>query len=355
MVTPIDKKTDDKNFVLNFRPINVLDCFSKVYENILKTQLVEKMNNLFFSFISAYREAYNTQHVRIKLIEEWRKNLDNNDFIGAVLMDLSKAFDCIPHDLVIAKLAAYGFIKKMICYIYSYLKSRKQCVSVNNINSTLEEIISGVPQDSIVGPILFNIFFNDFFYFILVASAHTFADDDNLSSFAKTIENLISILESESEIVINCFKDNHMIVNPGKFQAIVFDNHKGNHTNQIINIDQKEIKAVSKVRLLGIEIDDKLYFNHHINNICKSASNQLNALIRLKHLLGFEERKVLINTFVMLNFNYCSLVWNFSSAQSLNKIENLQKRALRVLLNDYDSTYEHLLEKSGYPNMNLRR
>ena len=130
-VTPIDKKTDEKNSVLNFRPIGVLNCFSKVYENILKTQLVEKINNLFSPFISAYRESYNThayresyntQHV---LIEEWRKNLDNNYFIGAVLMDLSKAFDCILHDLIIAKLAAYGFDKKMIYYIYSYLKSRK--------------------------------------------------------------------------------------------------------------------------------------------------------------------------------------------------------------------------------------
>ena len=112
---------------------------------------------------------------------------------------------------------------------------------------------------------------------------------------------------------------------------------------------------VSKVKLLGIEIDDKLNFNHHVSNICKSASNQLNPLIRLKHLLGFEERKVLVNTFVMSNFNYFSLVWNFSSAQSLNKIENLQKRALRILLNDYDSTYEDLLEKSSYPNVNLWR
>ena len=151
------------------------------------------------------------------------------------------------------------------------------------------------------------------------------------------------------------FKNNHMIENPGKFQAIIFDKHKGNHTNRIININQKEIKAVAKVKLLEIEIDEKLNFNNHINNICKSTSNQLSALIGLKHLLGFMERKVLVNTFVMSNFNYCSLVWNFSSAQSLNKIENLQKRALRFLFNDYDSTYEDLLEKSGYPNMNLRR
>ena len=287
---------------------------------------MEKMNNLFSPFNSAYRESYNTQHVLIRIIEEWRKDLHNNLFIGTILMYLSKAFDCLPHDLVIAKLAASGFEKNMICYIYSYLKSRKQCVSVNNIKSTFEEIISGVPQGSIVGPILFNIFFNDFFYFILVASAHNFADDNTLSSFAKTIENLVSILESESEIAINRFKINHMIVNLGKFQAIIFDEHKGKSTNRTININQKKIKAVAKVKLLETEIDDKLNFNHHINNICKSASNQLNVLIRLKYLLGFKERKVLVNSFVISNFNYCSLVWNFSSAQSLNKIENLQKR-----------------------------
>ena len=237
-----------------FCPISVLYCFSKVYENTLKIRLAENMNNLFPHFISTYRESHNTQHVLIRLTEEWRKNLGNNYFIGAVLINLSKAFDCISHDLVTAKLAAYRFAENMICYIYSYLKIRKQRVNVNNIKSTFEEIISGVPQSSIIGPILSNIFFNDFFYFILLTSNHNFADDNTLSSFAKKIENLISILESESEIVINWFKDNYMIVNAGKFKAIIIDKHKGNHINQIINIDQEEIKAVSKVVLLAIEL-----------------------------------------------------------------------------------------------------
>ena len=116
-VTPIDRKTDDKSSVLNCCPISVFNCFSKVQENILKTKLVDKMKNLFSPFISAYRESYNTQHVLITLIEECRKNLYNNYFIGADLMDISKAFDCISHDLVIAKLAANGFDKNMICYI----------------------------------------------------------------------------------------------------------------------------------------------------------------------------------------------------------------------------------------------
>ena len=109
------------------------------------------------------------------------------NLIGTVVIDLSKTFDCIPHDSVIVKLVAYGFHKNMIIYIYSYLKNIKQCVSVNHVNSAFEEIILGVLQGSVVGPILFIIYFNDFFHFILVASAHNFADDNTLSSFDKTI------------------------------------------------------------------------------------------------------------------------------------------------------------------------
>ena len=111
-----------------------------------------------------------------------------------------------------------------------------------------------------------------------------------------------------------------MIVNLGTFQAIIFHKHKGNHTNQIINIDQKEIKTVSKVKPFGIEIDDELNFNQDINNICESASNQLSVLITVKHHFRLKEKDVL----VMSHFNYCFLVWDFCATQSLNKIENLQ-------------------------------
>ena len=99
----------------------------------------------------------------IRLVEEWKKHLDNNEVVGGVLIDLSKAFDCIPHDLLIAKLSAYGFDKTALKYIYSYLKKRQQCVRINNIYNGFEEIISGVPQSSIVGLILFNALLNDFY------------------------------------------------------------------------------------------------------------------------------------------------------------------------------------------------
>ena len=122
-----------------------------------------------------------------------------------------------------------------------------------------------------------------------------------------------------------------------------------------MNIGNEKIGSLSAVKLLGTEIDDKLNFNNHINTICRSAANQLNALIRLRRFLGIEERKALIQSFVLSNFNYCPLVWMLSSVKSLNEIENLQKRALRFMLSDYESSYDELLSLSGSCAINVRR
>ena len=159
----------------------------------------------------------------IRLVEEWKKYLDNNEDVGeeweGVLMDLSNAFDCIIHDLLIAKLSASGFDKTTLKYIYSYLKKRKQCARENNIHSGFEEIISGVPQGSIVGPILIKAFLNYFFYDIENASVHNSGDDNTLSCFAKTVKGLINLLKEESEVEINCFSSNKIIINPDKFRS----------------------------------------------------------------------------------------------------------------------------------------
>ena len=131
-VSPLDKHTDKEYSVCNFRPVSVLNISSEMYGKVLKNMLVEKMNDLFSPLVAAYRENYNTQNVLIRLLEEWRLYLDNNYFVGAVMVDLSKMFDCIPHDLLIAKLEAYRFDNNTIRYVYSYLKNRKQCVKINN-------------------------------------------------------------------------------------------------------------------------------------------------------------------------------------------------------------------------------
>ena len=136
-------------------------------------------------------------------------------------MDLSNAFDCIPHDLVIAKLAAYGIERETLRLIYFYLKGRKHCVKINNTYSDYNEIISSVPQGSILGPILFNLSINDLFFFIAIASMHNFADGNTLSAWGETVSKLIETLESESNIAIDWFIKNKMIID--KIKAIILD------------------------------------------------------------------------------------------------------------------------------------
>ena len=254
------------------------------------------MNQHISNLVSAYRKNNSSQHVLIRLLEEWKKCLDNNYAVGGVLMDLSKAFDCVLHDLLIAKLDANGINENLLACLHSYLSSKKQCVGINNVTSDFETIISEVPQGSIVGPILFNCFFNDFFYFIEKASVHNFTDDNTLSMFEETIQNLIALLENESNTAIEWFQNNKMMVNSGKFQAFIIDIKKKCHTNETLKIRDKIIKALSSVKLLGVQIDEQLNFNLHISNICRSAANQLDALIRLKHFLDFEEKKILVTS-----------------------------------------------------------
>ena len=145
-VVPLDKGKPDKNDISNFRPVSLLNTFSKFCERVIKGQLVLSMENYFSPLASVYRKNYSTQHVITHLAEEWLEHLDENFVVGAVLTDMSKAFDCIARDLLIAKLAAYCFSDTALRYVYSYLSNCKQCVYINNTYSNYQKIIFGLPQ-----------------------------------------------------------------------------------------------------------------------------------------------------------------------------------------------------------------
>ena len=185
--------------------------------------MLDHVNKIVSKHITAYRKGHSCQNVLLKLTEDWRKYMDQNKIVGGLLMDLSKAFDCLPHDLLIAKLQAYGFERNTLHIFYSYLKNRKQAVKINGVLSDFLEILSGVPQGSILGPILFNIFINDFIYHMenTAADIFNFADDNTLSAATNTIKELKQILDEAAKQSIIWLDQNNMIANPDKFKSIV--------------------------------------------------------------------------------------------------------------------------------------
>ena len=164
--------------------------------------------------------------------------------------------------------------------------------------------------------------------FITKAPLRNCANDNTVSAYSSELNLLIYILIEESQTTINWLKTNHMRVNPKKILAMLVSKRKNSIPEDFtICINDVDIKPKNSVRLLGITLDNKLNFKNHIRSICKSASCQLNALFRLENFLGFKERKILIESFVSSNFNYCPLVWHFCNQKPLQKVENLKNRA----------------------------
>ena len=228
-------------------------------------------------FIFAYRSRYSSQHVLLRLIEEWRKSLDENKVVGTILMDMLKAFDCLSHDLLIAKLEAYGLDRGALKLLLPYLNNRKQSVKVKGVRGILQLIKNGVPQGSILRLILFNIFINDL-YCVLQSDLHNFADDNTISAISETVSSLVNSLTDKANKAVDWFHVNKMIVNPEKFKAILLTKSKENTAGYPIMLRGHEIESEDLVTLLGVTIDYKLSFVNHIQELCKRASVLLNTL-----------------------------------------------------------------------------
>ena len=214
------------------------------------------------------------------MIETWKKHLNKGEKKEIILMDLSKAFDTINHSLLLAKLDAYGFSRTSLKLMQSYLCNRQQRISINGSFSDWIELMAGVPQGSILGPLLFNIFLNDIFIFISKCNLCNYANGNTLFSTGKDLNRIRRNLEMELMILHQWFHENHMTLNPGKCHYMVIGSRDLSHE---IMLNNNQITSSNEEKLLGIFLDSKLNLQNHIGSLCRKAGQKISTLARLKN------------------------------------------------------------------------
>ena len=342
-MAPIHKKLETV-YKENYRGVNVLPIVSKVFERIMDRQINEYIEQYLSKWLCGYRKGYNPQHATLIMVENWKQAKDEGGYAGGVLMDLSKAFDTINHDLLIAKLHAYGFDITSLELIFDYLSDRWQRTKINMSYSTWSEVMRGRPQGSVLGPKFFNIYLNDLFYLFDEISVCNLADDTTPYACDMDLPSLIRRLEQNIPSIIFWFDANFMALNEGKCHFMMV----GPTPEMMwIKVGSQVLWESMERELLGIPIDKEMKFNAHLGKICKKAGAKVTALGRLARIVPFKKKRIVMSAFIESQFGYCPLVWMFCSRKMNHKINRIQERALRIVYLDYSTTFIELLKKDG--------
>ena len=283
----------------NHRPVSILPVLLKMFERIMFIQMSNFFEDIFNKQQCGFRQGYNTQQC-LKMMEKWKRSVDGGKVFDVLLTDLSKAFDCLDHELLVAKLNAYGFSLPALRLINDYLSNRRQRTRIGNSFSDWFEVILGVPQESILGPLLFNIFLADQFLVLKNVDIANLADDNTPFTSANNTDDLTDPLEKVCSSLFKWFKDNLFNGNSDKCHLLVSTNEKTK-----INIGEFSIEESDCEKLLGVKIDNKLTFDCHVSDMCKKANKKINALARIASFRNINKTGILMNSFFRSQFNYC--------------------------------------------------
>lgn len=330
-------KADDPSTFSNYRPISILPCFSKVLEKIVYNRLLAyfKENKLLYDHQYGFRENHSTSMALVQLLDNITNALDNNDFTIGVFIDLSKAFDTVDHSILLHKLHDYGIHGKELQWFKSYLSDRKQFVTWNGVNSKYMDIQCGVPQGSILGPLLFLIYINDLHFVSEKAFFILFADDTNIFLSDKDEQRLLSSMNDILDKVDLWFKTNKLSLNVKKSSYMIFKRRNKCilHPRNPVFIANNALEHVSHAKFLGINIDDQLNWKRHISFVSNKIAKNIGVIRRIRHVLS---SKILLNLYYTMIYpfiSYGNIVWASTYETNLKVIFLLQKRFVRMVTN----------------------
>ena len=331
-VVPIFK-SGSPEIMTNYRPISVLSVFSKIFEKCISKRLLEflKKCNIIKNNQYGFRVGHSTSSALIDFIHKVITSIDNGEILLGLFLDLSKAFDTLDHKILIAKLYKYGIRGVTLELFKCYLTNRKQFVCFDNHLSEHKNIRCGVPQGSILGPILFLLYINDLSNVSNVLKCILFADDTSIFFSHNDVNSLQEIFNNELQLITKWLNTNKLLINVSKTNFMVFTKKKCNIDAISINMCNSEIKHVSSLKFLGVIVDNKLNWSNHINLICNKLSKNIGVLYRLKSLPK-SVLKLIYNTLIIPHINYCITAWGNAHDRYIQRIILLQKRAIRIVV-----------------------
>ena len=344
-VIPLYKK-DDKTVLSNYRPISLLPSISKNFEKVIHLQLSEYLENnkLISPNQYGFRKKHSTEFASLHLVDHLNYEIDMGRTPLNIYLDLSKAFDTLNHDILLSKLKYYGVSGISHNLLLTYLSNRKQFVQFESSKSDLLSINQGVPQGSILGPLLFIIYINDLPSSCRLFDCLMYADDTTLfcSLDSINLENRERIINNELQNVSNWLVSNKLTLNVNKTKYMMFYKHPKVVAPLNIKINNNTISRVNTFNFLGLHLNSNLSWNTHITMISKKITRVTGLLYKLKYIFPKNILLSLYNTLILPHLNYCLLSWGKHN----NYILLLQKRAMRSIChNTYKAHSEPLFKE----------
>ena len=330
-VVPIYKKGDPLN-VANYRPISLLSSISKILEKIIYDRTITFVRNcnLLSDSQFGFRQKHSTTHAILNFVNHIATAIDNHLHTLGIFLDLSKAFDTIDHEILLFKLSHYGVRGKALEWYKSYLTGRNQFVSINSANSNYASMTCGVPQGSLLGPLLFILYINDLQNSSRILSFILFADDTSVFFSHRNPDVLVNTVNTELASINQWICCNKLSLNVQKTQCMLFSNSVSFLPSNV-SLNDSVIQMVDSTKFLGLYIDNKLSWKEHIMYLSKLSSRNVGVINKLKFSFPSNILLNLYNTIVLPYLNYGLLVWGNSTRNQMDRLLLLQKRIMRIV------------------------
>ena len=333
-VIPIHKKGDTSN-PNNYRPISILSVVNKIFEKILHKRLYSYLNkfNILYKFQFGFREGHSTTQALTEITDKIRNGMDHKNYTCGIFIDLCKAFDTVDHEILLSKMYHYG-IRGIVQKLFkSYLTNRMQYVYINDHKSNLQTIKCGVPQGSVLGPLLFLLYINDIANCCSNGMFRVFADDTGIFIQGPEINTLIIKAKETMTNIDEWFSSNKLTLNIDKTCFIIFKHNRWLHQQipDSISFSNKTINRVKSVKYLGLLIDESLKWNYHVNEVCNSIKKLFPIFYNIRQYINLKHARSIYYSMIYSKVKYAIIAYGQTSQENINKIQILQNKLMKVL------------------------